>query len=367
MNSIMRELLTKPRLVRALTLALLLTADAWAAVPASDVYLLGYINALVDSRYAGLGLRATSADEQGRVTLWSEACLGPWQRRSVERLLQETGRVKTVRFDSSDACKGETDVPAPDIAAIDIHALPEQALFMPLIADPREPRFSVSYQRHRTPTGEFNAGSVAFGEYFGFASGFLGSSGASQVGLQGAVFALFNLDATSNDLVNADYWIGLPVAYRKGPWSYLLRVYHQSSHLGDEFLLGNPDVERINLSYEDLEVLASYEWERVRLYGGGGHLLHSEPQMDPWSAHMGAEFIKPGAVQGLDLIAAVDLRATEELDWERSRSYQIGFEFKNGGTRRLRLMLEHFRGHAPNGQLIREKVRYSGLGLYFGF
>lgn len=367
MNSIMRELLAKPRLVRALTLALLLTADAWAAVPASDVYLLGYINALVDSRYAGLGLRATSADEQGRVTLWSEACLGPWQRRSVERLLQETGRVKTVRFDSSDACKGETDVPAPDIAAIDIHALPEQALFMPLIADPREPRFSVSYQRHRTPTGEFNAGSVAFGEYFGFASGFLGSSGASQVGLQGAVFALFNLDATSNDLVNADYWIGLPVAYRKGPWSYLLRVYHQSSHLGDEFLLGNPDVERINLSYEDLEVLASYEWERVRLYGGGGHLLHSEPQMDPWSAHMGAEFIKPGAVQGLDLIAAVDLRATEELDWERSRSYQLGFEFKNGGTRRLRLMLEHFRGHAPNGQLIREKVRYSGLGLYFGF
>ncbi len=363
----MQQGLNKFGFVCALALILIFTAGRSWAAQASEAYLLGYINALVDSRYAGLGLRATSVDVEGRVSLWGEACLGPWQRRSVERLLRETGRVTTVRFDSSEACKGEAQVPAPDIAAIEIRALPEHVLFMPLIADPRETRFSVSYQRHRTPTGEFNAGSVAFGEYFGFASGFLGSSGASQVGLQGAVFALFNLDASSNDLVNADYWIGLPVAYRRGPWSYLLRVYHQSSHLGDEFLLGNPNVERINLSYEDLELLASYEWERFRLYGGGGHLLHSEPQMDPWSAHLGAEFIKPGAVQGLDLVAAVDVRATEELDWERSRSYQLGFEFKNGGTRRLRLMLEHFRGHAPNGQLIREKTRYSGLGLYFGF
>lgn len=346
---------------------LALTTPTSAATPAGDAYLLGYINALVDSRYAGLGLRATSADTQGRVTLWSEACLGPWQRRAIERLLRETGRVHNVRFDSSEACKGEVDVPAPDIAAIDVHALPEQALFMPLIADPREPRFSVSYQRYRTSTGEFNAGSVAFGEYFGFASGFLGSSGASQVGLQGAVFALFNLDAASNDLVNADYWIGLPVAYRKGPWSYVLRVYHQSSHLGDEFLLGNPNVERINWSYEDVEFLASYEWEHFRLYGGGGHLLRSEPEMDPWSAHAGVEFVQPGAVHGLDLIAAADMRATEELGWERSRSFQFGFELKNGGTRRVRLMLEHFRGHAPNGQLIREKVRYTGVGLYFGF
>ncbi len=87
------------------------------------------------------------------------------------------------------------------------------------------------------------------------------------------MFALFNLDAPSSDLINADYWIGLPISYRKGPWSYVLRFYHQSSHLGDEFILGNPGVDRVNLSYEDMELLVSYEWERWRLYGGGGYLL----------------------------------------------------------------------------------------------
>jgi hypothetical protein len=30
-------------------------------------------------------------------------------------------------------------------------------------------------------------------------------------------------------------------------------------------------------------------------------------------------------------------------------------------------MLEHFRGHSPNGQFYRESLRYTGLGLYFGF
>jgi len=90
------------------------------------------------------------------------------------------------------------------------------------------------------------------GEYFGLASGFFGEAGISQIGIQAAVFALFNLDAPSSDLVNADYWIGLPLSYRRGPWSYLIRLYHQSSHLGDEFILGNPGINRVNLSYEDL-------------------------------------------------------------------------------------------------------------------
>ena len=32
-----------------------------------------------------------------------------------------------------------------------------------------------------------------------------------------------------------------------------------------------------------------------------------------------------------------------------------------------RLMIEHFRGHSPNGQFYIEPLRYTGLGLYFGF
>ena len=60
---------------------------------------------------------------------------------------------------------------------------------------------------------------------------------AWQLSISGAVFAQFNLDASSMDLINADYIIGFPLSYRNGSWSARARLFHQSSHLGDDFLL----------------------------------------------------------------------------------------------------------------------------------
>lgn len=346
------------------------------APPASaedPLYLRGYFDAMLDSRFAGLGLKVRQLTQNGDITLSARACLGPSQKRDVRWLLEKTGRIKSIRFDETAECSS-TEPPTlpqtkdePLFSDIDIRLLPDRELFAPLIADPRQARFSMSYQRYETPNETFNAASVAFGAYFGLASGFLGQSGSSQFGIQGAVFALFNLDAPSSDLVNADYWIGFPLSYRRGPRSYLIRVYHQSSHLGDEFILGNPGINRVNLSYETLEGLASYEWERWRVYGGGGYILSSEPELDPKYAHAGIEFIEPRAVSELDFIAAVDVQASEELDWARSVALQAGLEFKSASPRRLRLMVEHFRGHSPNGQFFRERLRYTGIGLYFGF
>ena len=350
-------------------------AGAPAFASEQDEYLRGYVDSLLDSRYPGLGLRSHVIVTDGSVWLTSRTCLGASQKRDIADLLTRTRQVKIVHWDLSTDCdrspeaaepqktKPEDKAPIP----IDVRALPEKELFAPLLADPRQPRFSMSYQHYHSQADEFAAASVALGEYFGLAQGFFGEAGSSQIGIQAAVFALFNLDAPSSDLINADYWIGLPLSYRRGPWSYLIRLYHQSSHLGDEFILGNPGINRVNLSYEDLEGLVSYEWERWRVYGGGGYLVHSEPDLAPKQFHARAEFLEPDAVGRFNFIAAVDVRASEELDWSSSRSFQAGFEFKSSSPRRVRLMLEYFQGHSPNGQFYRESLRYTGLGLYFGF
>ena len=356
--------------MRGLVCALTLLCGAFL-LPAhadNEPYLRGYLNALLDSRFPGLGLRVRSLMADGAVRLHTATCLGPWQRRAIADLIHETGRVTAVAWERADPCDATSaDSDAADPDAFDVRALPEQAMFAPLLADPRQPRFSMSYQRYEIGDAPFNAGSVAFGEYFGLAAGFLGKKGSSQVGIQGAVFALFNLDGPSNDLVNADYWIGLPITYRRGRDSYLLRLYHQSSHLGDEFLLGNPNITRINLSYEDAELLGSYEWERARVYGGIGYILNSEPEIARSHARIGAEWVRPQALKGFDLLVGTDIQASAELDWALSRAYQAGFELRRGGSRRVRLMFEHFNGHSPHGQFFREKLRYNGVGLYFGF
>lgn len=346
-----------------------------ASASQEEEYLRGYVDALLDNRFPSLGLRVLSITPAGDVTLTSRTCLGLSQKRDIEYLLKEVDRVKTVLWGLSTDCDRSAagiepagTMPGKEAPiTIDVRALPEEELFAPLLADPRQPRFSMSYQHYTGNAREFSAASVAAGEYFGVASGFFGPAGSSQIGIQAAVFALFNLDAASSDLINADYWIGLPISYRRGPWSYLIRLYHQSSHLGDEFILGNPGINRVNLSYEGLEGLASYEWEQWRVYGGGGYILHSEPDLSPKYLHSGVEFVKTHALRELNFVVAADVRASEELDWRRSRSYQAGFEYRSAGTRRVRLMLEHFRGNSPNGQFYREPLRYAGLGLYLGF
>src|SRR2546428_12899020 len=143
---------------------------------------------------------------------------------------------------------------------------PAGDLFAPPLADQKQPRFHTTWQRWHTAPGTFDLASGGFGEGFGLLRWPRGHAGDGwQLGISGAVSAIFNLDTSSMDLLNADYYVGFPVSYRGGGWSARLRLFHQSSHLGDEFLLQPQDVQpvplvqRINLSYEAVEMLGSYE------------------------------------------------------------------------------------------------------------
>ena len=63
------------------------------------------------------------------------------------------------------------------------------------------------------------------------------------------MFSQFNMDSKSSDLLDVDYIVGFPITYRRGPLSARLQLYHQSSHLGDEFIL-HSQAQRVDLTYE---------------------------------------------------------------------------------------------------------------------
>jgi hypothetical protein len=178
-----------------------------------------------------------------------------------------------------------------------LEAFPENDVFRPLLADPNQPQFFGAWQatRVRTSNTSVNIGSIGFGEDFGIVGRRDGCNGW-QIGILGGVFAQFNLDARSIDLLNADYVIGFPLSWRYGLFSTRLRVYHQSSHLGDEFLLGNPGFPRVNLSYEAVEAIVSLDapggWGRI--YAGGSTLFHRAPDnLDSNGVQWGAELRGP--------------------------------------------------------------------------
>ena len=63
------------------------------------------------------------------------------------------------------------------------------------------------------------------------------------------------------------------------PWSFRFRLWHLSCHLGDEFLLCNPDFDRRNLSDEGVDLFVSYQFGMpLRVYVGLGYIYDRDDE-----------------------------------------------------------------------------------------
>ena len=254
---------------------------------------------------------------------------------------------------------------------------PQDQIFCPLIADPKEPRSFLSWLRGTfrsldDPSGSGTTiGSVGVADSFGLVrwNGPIGGDGL-QLDLVGSIFAQFDLAAPSNDLINADYIVGLPLTFRRSGFSIRTKVYHQSSHLGDEYLLRDELIERKNLSFESLEFLASQEMGALRLYGGGERIFHREPQTVASKVlHGGAELRTGG--RRAQFVVGVDAKASELHDWSPATSVRVGVQFARSGggvlpARLVMLLLEAYQGPSPYGQFFQDDISYIGIGLHFG-
>lgn len=249
---------------------------------------------------------------------------------------------------------------------------PTGDVFSPIIADPKQPQFFMSLRTYDATFGNVTVGAVGYGETFGlFRRSSRRSGDGLQISIAGALFAQFNMDAESHDLVNADYTIGLPVTYRKGKTSGRARLYHQSSHLGDEFLLNNLSQTRVNYSYEAMELLVARDIQPVRVFVGGEYFVNVDPSSFHRNMfHGGIDYRGPTRILNIGrLVGGVDWKSFEENDWSFSTSIVGGFEFGDpgAGRRHLRLLGEAYFGHAPNGQFYEDYIEYWGAGVYLGF
>jgi hypothetical protein len=358
---------------------------AIASAPPTDDYLAGYITAVVQME-TGLAPGAFQvAVRAGSVVVTlptgQESLRAAIEKRlaGLEGLQGLTVRVARPQASSEEVSGVEPRRPKDLSSERTFERFPAGNLFRPLLADPKQPQFFVSLRSFHTSlkpidssVQTFTMASVGYGENFGLAkwSGTEEGDGL-QLSLDGALFAQFNMDAPSHDLINADYQVGIPLTYRRGLFSARLRVYHQSSHLGDEFLLRyRPD--RVNLSYESVQALGAMNFGKWRVYAGGEYFFDRDPgTLRPAGAQAGIEyrgqtrrFMGPGS-----FVAGLDLKSYQENAWGTSGSLKAGYEFglPDPGRRHLKIMLEGYKGFAPYGQFYQERVSYFGVGIYFNF
>lgn len=255
---------------------------------------------------------------------------------------------------------------------------PEDQIFCPLIADPKEARSFVSFLRGTfrsldDPSGEGTSiASVGVGDTFGLLRvGGPDPGEGFQLDVVGSIFAQFDLGAPSNDLINADYILGLPLTFRRHGFSFRAKLYHQSSHLGDEYLLRSDQIIRENLSFESLEFLVSQEIGALRLYVGAERIFRREPAELPDSLfHTGIE-LRSGRARKVQLLAGVDVKTTELHDWSPAVSGRAGLELGRPGPeghpgRLIMLLLEVYQGPSPYGQFFQDDISYVGAGIHIG-
>ena len=375
------------RLIYAAIILFCLFSIAKAAIP-DDSYIAGYAAGVLKSH---LNIEIPSLAVTNGVISVPANDLDIEDRTSVLQLLSEVPGVTAVELleaagkpttVSSTATSMPDETNRPEAISTEESVLyptgllPTGHLFKPLLADPRWAHFSAAYRNYigRNVDGNHN-GSVSFGETIPFYRANFGQTTIQwEAGLQATVFSDFNLGAESSDLINSDFIASAYSSMRMGQFSTFARIYHQSSHLGDEFLLRTrTDLERINLSYEGIDLRLSYELPYgVRVYGGGGGIFHKEPSsLKPWSVQYGIEFRSPWRMDfaAIRPIMAVDIKNHEQTNWSADVSARAGIQFENFQTfgRRLQFLLEYFNGSSPTGQFYTNKVEYLGIGAHYHY
>jgi len=247
----------------------------------------------------------------------------------------------------------------------------QTAVFEPLLADPKEPQFFATYLWARSTRLASRLGSVGFGQTIGVVRG-----RDWQVAVAAGVFSEFNMRSSTTDLLNTDYHIGLPVTYRRGAFATRFRIFHESSHLGDEYLV-HTHAQRVDLTFQAVELLVADEASRWRVYGGGVYVFaHSPADLKPGVLHAGLEYHQPHSLLRLGrfatgrIVAGLDAKAMQEHKWQVGWSLVTGLELGDpvvalGSGRRCSVLLKAYTGPAPYGEFYRDYVSSVGVGIGF--
>lgn len=342
---------------------------------ADDSYIAGYASALLEREFK---LAATIRVADGVVTVYT-SLITPGDRRKMLAALEKIPGVVRAELVHS----GLTSPPPLAIGTTAVEKtisqsrsefLPRGLLFEPLHADPRWPHFSAAYRTGTAgaDTGRTFAGN--FGETFALFRHAAPFNGQWEFGLQAGVFSLFDYGSAdgSQDLINADYAIALMASYRTGPFSGFVRLQHQSSHLGDEFILNSPvPVTRLGFSYEGVDMKLSYDMlDWLRVYGGAGYLWNTAPDnLKRGTSQFGIEFTCPQTFFGGTIrpVAYGDFQANGRTNWAIQNSIMAGVQVERLEIldRHIQILFEYYGGRSPNGDFFIGHTEWFGIGVHF--
>lgn len=260
----------------------------------------------------------------------------------------------------------------PGVRPVAYGVLPEtDEIFRRLLADPRQAGTVARYYRLE---GD-NVSDVGLGAGWGLARWLpTGEWGdwVIQLNLEGMGISRFLLSGAVNEFQTIDFYANVPLEVRRGRFSTQFMLFHQSSHLGDDYIRRTND-QGFRYSIEGVRTLVSYEpHPSVRVYGGGMGLFHSIPYRQKGTIQYGFELRTPDLRWLEDhrcwFYLAQDFKNLGRVEWNLNSNTELGFRMGVPKViRALRLHAGYFEGHSEYGQFFKNKEHYLSIGASFDF
>jgi Protein of unknown function (DUF1207) len=225
----------------------------------------------------------------------------------------------------------------------------------------------ISASKGESEFGREREAEVALGENFPILLLRSGNHPIS-LGFGPQVYARFSLRDSQTALISHDWVVGVNATVALGRWDATVHVYHESSHLGDEY--GDRfATERLDWSREVVSAWAGYTTGPWRLAWNVNYAILDQLGLPRVGAAAAVDFIG-GAGAGLPQrrvrpTAGIYFAADAATAWQVSTSARAGITILPGTGRQVGFALIAHHGLSTQRQFYSRQSRYVGLELRF--
>ena len=188
------------------------------------------------------------------------------------------------------------------------------------------------------------------------------------LGLGTQVYGRFSLSDSKTALISVDWVAGLNTTAMLGKMAVTMQLYHESSHLGDEY--GDRfQAERLDWSREVVAGWITYAAGQWKVTGGASYVLYDGLGLPRAGAAVGLDW---GAgrhrflTRPFEPVLGLYTEGSAATDWRLSTSAKLGVAVRGkGGARSVGLAVIAHDGLSTQRQFFRRESRYLGLEVRF--
>lgn len=259
--------------------------------------------------------------------------------------------------------------PPPEDQTLSWQVVPDGLMYNSYLAGVREPRFASvwNYEEDWGWMWDIALGGRVSVLRHGTSRALLPDGWELQ--LEGAAFPRLDMEH-QDDVIAADYRFGIPLAFGFGRYRMKFAFYHLSSHLGDEFMLRFPEVERINFSRNAFVWGHSYYLtDELRLYGEMGWAFDKDGGNEPWEFQFGLDYVSLDAMRNCTgtPFFAINSHLRQELNFGGNLVVQTGWAWPSRSGNLFRVGMQYYAGKSEQYEFFRKYEEKIGLGVWYDF